>query len=220
MCNRYFQPPRERINFRRLIDVPEGYLPGDVFPRGKGAFVRPKGPDALELVSAQWALIPGFAKSPKLTYSTNNCRSETVATASTFRDAWRRGQRCVIPSLFFWEPCWESGRNEWWRFGRSDGEVFALAGIWNAWTDKGTGEIAESYTMLTQNADAHPLMRRMHKPDPALPPDQQDKRSVVVLEASEIEQWLYGSEADARSLIKLPSAEVFDAQPELVLRQS
>jgi putative SOS response-associated peptidase YedK len=24
----------------------------------------------------------------------------------------------------------------------------------------------ESYTMLTINADGHPLMRRMHKPDP------------------------------------------------------
>jgi hypothetical protein len=27
--------------------------------------------------------------------------------------------------------------------------------------------------MLTLNADAHPLMRGMHKPDPKLGPDQQ-----------------------------------------------
>lgn len=32
--------------------------------------------------------------------------------------------------------------------------------------------------MLTLNADNHPLMNRMHKPDPKLPPDQQDKRSL------------------------------------------
>ena len=36
--------------------------------------------------------------------------------------------------------------------------------------------------MLTINADDHPLMRRMHKPDPKFAPDQQDKRSVVTIE--------------------------------------
>ena len=30
--------------------------------------------------------------------------------------------------------------------------------------------------MLTLNADDHPLMRRMHKPEPKLGPDQQDKQ--------------------------------------------
>ena len=29
--------------------------------------------------------------------------------------------------------------------------------------------------MLTLNADIHPLMNRMHKPDPKLGPDRQDK---------------------------------------------
>lgn len=33
--------------------------------------------------------------------------------------------------------------------------------------------------MLTVNADAHPPMHRMHKPDPAFGPDEQDKCSVV-----------------------------------------
>jgi len=30
--------------------------------------------------------------------------------------------------------------------------------------------VIESYTLLTLNADHHPVMRRMHKPDPALRP--------------------------------------------------
>lgn len=214
MCNRYFQPPREKINTRRLLDAPATYLPGDVFPRGRGGFIRPRGNAALELIVGQWALVPHFAKSPKLAYSTNNARSETVATASSYRDAWQTGQRCVIPSSAFWEPCWESGRNEWWRFQRMDGQPFALAGIYNPWTDRATGEIVDSYTMLTQNADNHPLMRRMHKPDPTLAADKQDKRSVVIIEEADVEQWLLGSEADARALIRLSPVEIFDAQPE------
>ena len=44
--------------------------------------------------------------------------------------------------------------------------------------------------MLTINADHHPLMRRMHKPDPQLPPDAQDKRSVIAIEADDVERWL------------------------------
>jgi hypothetical protein len=35
---------------------------------------------------------PFFAKTPRLTYQTNNARSELAAKA-TFRDPWRRGHR-------------------------------------------------------------------------------------------------------------------------------
>jgi hypothetical protein len=61
--------------------------------------------------------------------------------------------------------------------------------------------------MLTQNCDAHPLLNRMHKPDPALPPDAQDKRSVVSLERGDWEQWLHGSTEEAMALVKLPPAQ-------------
>jgi hypothetical protein len=46
--------------------------------------------------------------------------------------------------------------------------------------------------MLTLNADAHPLMRRMHKPDPKLAPNEQDKRSVVAVNPADWETWLCG----------------------------
>ena len=81
------------------------------------------------------------------------------------------------------------------------------------WTGKATGEIHESYTMLTLNADAHPLMSRMHKPDPKLAPDKQDKRSVIPLEVHEFDIWLAGTVEEAKTLLKLASVEVFDAGP-------
>jgi putative SOS response-associated peptidase YedK len=67
--------------------------------------------------------------------------------------------------------------------------------------------------MLTLNADAHPLMSRMHKPDPKLPADQQDKRSVVVLEPEAWAPWLQGTVAVASSLVGLAPVEVFEARP-------
>jgi putative SOS response-associated peptidase YedK len=187
----------------------------DVFPRGTGSFVRAaKEPNSSnELVLGQWGLIPWFAKTPKLTYSTNNCRSETAATATSFKQSWVRGQRCLIPALMFFEPNWETGKNEWWTFKRADGQPWALAGLWNAWTDKDSGEIIESYTMLTMNAEDHPIMRKMHKPDPKLAPDKQDKRSVVALETKDIEMWLHGSLEEANSLIRLCDPALFNATP-------
>ena len=51
----------------------------------------------------------------------------------------------------------------------ADGLPWGWAGLWNAWTDKQTSKVIESYTMLTINADHHPLLSRMHKPDPKIP---------------------------------------------------
>jgi hypothetical protein len=67
--------------------------------------------------------------------------------------------------------------------------------------------------MLTLNADEHPLMSRMHKPDPKLGPDAQDKRSVVPIEAEDVDAWLHGTQEQAQALVRLTPAEVFDAGP-------
>jgi putative SOS response-associated peptidase YedK len=165
------------------------------------------------LTVGQWGLIPWFAKTAKLTFSTNNARAEELAAKATYKDPWKRGQRCIIPAATFDEPNWESGKNQWWRFGRSDGAPWGLAGLWNVWTDKATGEVHESYTMLTLNADAHPLMNRMHKPDPKFAPDKQDKRSVIPIELGDVDQWLAGTVQEAQELLRLAPVDVFMAGP-------
>ena len=67
--------------------------------------------------------------------------------------------------------------------------------------------------MLTVNADEHPIMARMHKPDPRLTPDQQDKRSVVAIETADIEQWLLGNTVEATKLLVPPAADLITAGP-------
>ncbi len=215
MCNRYVSASQADIE--RLWQIAPGrgdrWFGGEVFPRKPGPFVRPAEAGGRELVVGTWGLIPWFAKEPKTGYSTNNARSEELASKATFRDPWKRGQRCIIPAATFDEPNWESGKNQWWRFARADGAPWGLAGLWSRWVDKATGEVHESYTMLTINADAHPLMRRMHKPVPDLGPDEQDKRSVVPIEMADVEQWLLGTQDEARDLLQLAPVERFDAGP-------
>ena len=69
------------------------------------------------------------------------------------------------------------------------------------------------YAMLIINADSHPLMSRMHKPDPKLPPDQQNKRSVIPIELQDVDQWLAETINEDQELLKLALAEVFSAGP-------
>ncbi len=69
--------------------------------------------------------------------------------------------------LFSLEPStWSAGKS--FERGPQSGLIgaFRLAGLWNTWTDRATGEVHGSYTMSTIDADAHPLITRMHKPDP------------------------------------------------------
>ena len=218
MCNRYTAPEAEAIE--RYWSITGRNLPQWgrrlVFPHAPGPFIRRArdgGEGARELVLGPWGLIPWFAKTAKLTYATNNARSEELAAKASYKQPWARGQRCVIPVLDFDEPCWETGKNVWWRFRRADGALCGLAGLWNTWMDKSTGEVHESYTMLTINADHHPLMSRMHKPDPKLPPDQQDKRSVIPIEHGEVDLWLGGPVAQAAQLLRAPADDVFVAEP-------
>jgi putative SOS response-associated peptidase YedK len=214
MCNRYVSPAGGDIERFWHVGARTPWRGGPVFPRAQGAFIRAARDVAepqRELVVGQWGLVPWFATSPKLPYSTNNARFEELASKASYRDPWKYGKRCLIPALNFDEPCWETGKNVWWTFQRSDGEPWGLAGLWNTWTDRATGEVVESYTMLTLNADAHPLMSRMHKPDPRLGPDQQDKRSVVPIELEDADLWLHGTPQQAAGLVRLAAVELFDA---------
>lgn len=212
MCTRYITP--DQAELERAWEIGRrSQIQWDLelFPRALGPFLRQGQGGSLNLIVGTWGLIPAWSKTPRLTYSTCNCRSEEAAAKPTFADAWRKGQRCIIPALSFDEPCWETGKSVWWRFRRQDGQPWGLAGLWNTWRDRATGEVVESYTMLTVNADDHPIMSRMHKPDPMLPPDQQDKRSVVAIEQSDIEQWLQGTTADIMPLIRAPAMAAINA---------
>jgi putative SOS response-associated peptidase YedK len=212
MCNLYHVSPKGDIATHFRSVVPEAYVEGTVGPFQRGAFVRPQG-DGLVCEWGQWGLIaPGSrtARPSSRAILTNNARVETVAERRTYAQAWARAQRCLIPAAWYQEPNWETGKNIWWRLQRADGRPWALAGLYAHWTDPNTGEIVPNYTLITCNCDGHPLLGRLHKPDPNLPPDAQDKRAVAHLEPEDWEAWLFGSEAEALALVRPSPADVFD----------
>ena len=144
---------------------------------------------------ARFGLVPAWVTDAKIVRSTYNARSETLGEKPSFRDAWRRGQLCIIPADAIFEPCYETGRAIRWRIERADGRPMGIAGIWERRL-KNDGLPAWSMSMLTINADAHPLMARFHKPE-------DEKRSVVILPDEVWGDWLRAkSECAARAMLQ------------------
>jgi putative SOS response-associated peptidase YedK len=226
MCNRYRAASvvriRDRFGFTYIESGPPReyrYNTTGIGPLQSGPFIRGR-----ELVVGQWGLTPDGSGTLKpmnrrtgRPMSTNNARwnpARQQPEARSFWGPWDRGQRCIIPVEDFDEPYWGTGKNIWWRFRRADGHPLAIAGLWNEWTDPATGEVIPSYTMLTINCNAHPVLSLMHRPDvdadgAQLPPEQQDKRTIITLELDDIEQWLHGTSAEAAALVRLPSHDLY-----------
>lgn len=212
MCNVY-EPATEdylHAEWKQFEAVMRPYKER-VGPRGDAPFVMPHG-----WRIGQWGMIrPGSPERIPIDQRgrplmTNNARIESMAEKPTYRDAWKSGKRCLIPAWSYDEPYWGNNtKSTAWRFRRKDCDAWTLAGLWSEWTDRTTGEIVPNFTMLTMNCDAHPLLNKFHKPDPKLPPDQQDKRSVISIERADWDLWLNGSIDDAKSLIQMPALELF-----------
>jgi putative SOS response-associated peptidase YedK len=58
----------------------------------------------------------------------------------------------------FYEPSYESGRAVRWKIELASGDPFGIACLWDRWTDPASGDLVVSFSMLTVNADQHPVM--------------------------------------------------------------
>ena len=205
-----FEPVLRPERLQQYFGVgPVEGCPPETWPGYAAPFVSPSADPTQsgvrEAFVGRYGLVPSWAKDLNIGRRTYNARSETVAQLPSFRDAWRSGQRCVVPLEAFYEPNWESGVGVRWRIQSTDAIPLGVAGLWSQWHAP-NGVSVLSFTMLTVNADAHPLMRRFHRPD-------DEKRMVVILPESDYDQWLNGSEGDARSLLRSYPAELLTAAP-------
>ncbi len=153
-----------------------------------------------------YGFVPKRHLRPGQRMTTMNARSETVGELSNYNEYWTRGQLCLIPAMAVFEPNWEQPQHVRWAIGMADQAPFAVAGIWRSW-EEADGSLSHSFTQLTVNADAHPLMRRFHKPD-------DEKRSVVIVPPEEYDLWLSCRNPElARAFLQLYPADRMAAYP-------
>ncbi len=208
MCANYVPVTRvERLTAYFAAGNPAPF-PAESYPGSPAPFVRRAGDGAnfgRELELGLFGLLPHWAKDPGFARRTYNARSETAAEKPSFRDAWARGRRCIVPCEAIFEPRWEGGRAVRWRIARRDAAPIGIAGLWSAWPAPDGGRLL-SFTMLTVNADAHALMRQFHRPE-------DEKRMVAMLEFDRFDDWLNASPQHMRELLGGFSADTLHAEP-------
>lgn len=220
MCSHYQAEKSRKMLVRMGVQLPEDWEPppsgSHIYPTGLAPIIRrppehESGDEAvpnMAVISAHFGMLPGFAKEVKYGVRTYNARSETVATLASFKQSWAKARHCIIPAAAIYEPDWRSGKHVPTRITRADGETLGIAGLWAPWKSP-EGAWVNSFTMLTINADTHPIFKELHRPDLKRPPEMQDKRMVVILPVDAYMAWLQApAERSFDFLVKFPSDQL------------
>jgi putative SOS response-associated peptidase YedK len=151
-----------------------------------------------------WPLIPAWLRGELPKFSTANCRSEVgqpfgevVAKKPSFRNAWRRGRRCLVPLNWFYEWDQRSTPRQPWRVLPKHEPLLVLAGLWER-GHLADGRALESFTVITTGPNR--LLREIGH-----------DRAPVLLHPADFESWLEGDESAAESLIAPPDDDSLTA---------
>jgi len=144
-----------------------------------------------------FGLIPHWMKEKKSVAI--NARAETLSQKPSFREPFKH-KRCLIPVNGFYEWKREGGQKiPYWIYPgtkNTEGNFFALAGIWDEWKERDTGEIVTSSAIIT--TEPNELMRPIHD------------RMPVILEPEEWRLWLDPKVEEADVL--QPLLDPYDAE--------
>ena len=142
------------------------------------------------MLSAIWPLVPLWAGDCVPKYSTANARSETMTQKASFRNSWRKSQRCLIPASGFyeWQKLPDQPRKQPWHIYHTEQSVMSFAGLW----EKGTNTEGESFVSCAIiTTQANEMMSEIHNTNHRMP---------VIIDPQFRELWLTGESQEAYSL--------------------
>ena len=165
MCGRFTlaTPPDQIAKLLDVADVPVFDARYNIAPTQDVPVCRQLDAGANRQIDMlRWGLVPFWADDLKIGNRMINARAETASSKPAYRAAFKR-RRCLIPATGFYEWRKENGGKQPYIFKRDDGAPFALAGLWEHWTDEESGEVADTFTILTSepNELVAPVHRRM-----------------------------------------------------------
>ena len=144
----------------------------------------------LLLEMAHWEFIPSWIHNTKELelsrekFTTLNAKGENLLESKMYRDASLK-RRCIVLSSGFYEwrhykPIGAKKENAYPYFITiKDKPVFFMAGIYQPWTDKNTGETIDSFAIVTTAANT--LMAKVHN---------KKKRMPTILSESLAHEWI------------------------------
>ena len=137
-------------------------------------------PESINLV--KWGLIPFWVRDSKaaseIRLKTFNARAETIREKPSFRGAVK-SKRCLVLVRGFYE--WQHrGSEKIPHYIYLEGEQpLALAGLYDDWTDRDTGEVIQTCSIIT--TAANPLMEKIHN---------SKKRMPIILQEAVEKPWI------------------------------
>ncbi len=149
------------------------------FAYSNSPIIKAKGKNDIDVVSAHWEFIPVWIKTMAQVEAARkqgipwlNARSETLLSSKMFRDAALKRRCLVIASHFFeWRHFKPEGAKKDiaypYLIGVNDAEIFYMAGIWQPFTDKETGETMDTFAIITTGANS--FMQPIHNTKKRMP---------------------------------------------------
>lgn len=152
MCGAYHSHLSAMHGWAGLLkEWPKQQYGADVFPRSQVAAFRGEVGESM-----RWQMVPPWSKEFDSKYPTHNARIETVAEKPTYRNAWAKKQRCLIPMAGYYEWTGQKESKTKWYITDKDTDGLVVAGLWESWG----GQEKTSCTMITREADDY--MSRVH----------------------------------------------------------
>ncbi len=142
-----------------------------------------------------WGLIPSWSKDDEIKKFTLNARMETVDEKPSFRSSVNK--RCLVIANGFYEWQWldSKGKNKnKFEIGIGNDDLFAFAGLYSEWTDTITGEIKNTYTIVT--TEANPLMAEVHNIKKRMPIILKQEDEIKWLEHQPIQEFAFPYEVN------------------------
>jgi putative SOS response-associated peptidase YedK len=169
MCGRYKQtsPYPSLAEAFGIAEMPR-FSPAGVLAPGMRAPVIRDG--ALCLMT--WGFVPHWSKEDMKTRIIN-ARQETLAEKPAFRGA----KRCLVPANGFFE--WDKSvkPSQPYQFHLAGDAPFAFAGLWDEWADPKTGEVRETFAIVT--TAPVPLVATVH-----------DRMPLILSSPDDLAAWL------------------------------
>lgn len=165
MCAEY--TPGQPVEIEKLLEAAENirniirndYDNVRIFPRGEAPIIRRDEDGKLELMDAEFSLIPVWwnpekadkkTKNGRPVFATHNARLDSIDEKPTFKDSFKK-RHCLVPIRSFFESSVFGDKFAGNRVKITASEILLAAGCYSEWTNKSTGEVVVSFTIITHH---------------------------------------------------------------------
>lgn len=193
MCERYVIPDQTEVERQYSVVHPWWrFAPSfNVAPERNVPVIRLHEGET-EGVIMRWGLIPEWAEGDASKGNATHAPADELEHAKLFREAWVKGQRCILPAAGFYG--WQltpAGYRQPFFCRPVNPMVFGLAALWDKSVTEEDDFVIEGCALIT--VPPNRLMSEINNTNTRMP---------AIVHCSEYDTWLKGSVREAKALLR------------------